>query len=122
MEGQESADSSPRKTVARLTECATQCGVSLGPFLIIKRLPRPEIDAKCTEFRRAPRLRCVRVDINARGDFESYKAGSDDRRMELCFQQSAGDSPLPQIDVALCLVAKRFLDQDVADLKPPAWL
>src|SRR5690349_23637187 len=42
--------------------------------------------------------------------------------MKLCFQQSTGDSALPEIDVALAGGAHRFLDQDVADLQPTTGL
>src|SRR6266542_5236148 len=38
----------------------------------------------------------------------------------LCFQQSAGNSAGPEVDVAAPLLADRVLDRDVGDLNPAA--
>src|SRR5207237_1102338 len=46
----------------------------------------------------------------------------DHRDLELCLQQSASDSPLPKIDVALRPVRYCFLDEDVPDLESPGGL
>jgi hypothetical protein len=92
------SDNRPRQEVPREANSfddATQSSQGLDPLVMIQRLLRAEVDSKCTELRRATCLRRVRVHIDARRDFESDKAGSDDRRVELCFQQSTGDSALP---------------------------
>lgn len=72
-----------------------QTSEGLSPLGNIQRLPRPEIDANCAEFRGAPRLWRVRIHVDPRRYFKTDKAGSDDRRLKLCFQQSTGDSALP---------------------------
>ena len=40
----------------------------------------------------------------------------------LCLQQSSGNSPGPEVDVAPSFLAHRLLDRDVGDLDPPARL
>jgi len=56
------------------------------------------------------------------GDLESHKAGGDDRRPKLCFLQSTGNSPLPQVDITPGLRADIRLHEDVADLESTARL
>jgi hypothetical protein len=90
------------------------------PFVIGCRLPRLEIDAQRAEFGRTRCLRGVGINVHTRCDLESHKAGSDDRRLELCLSQSAGDSALPQVDIALGLVADRLLNENVTDLQAAA--
>ena len=47
------------------------------------------------------------------------KTGSDDRRFELCFQQSTGNSTGPKVNLLLGPLRHFPVDQDVSDLKPP---
>lgn len=63
-------------------------------------LPRFEVDPLGAELRRAPGLRSAREHVRAPRDLEVDEPGGDDRRLKLRLQQSAGDSPLPEIDVA----------------------
>jgi hypothetical protein len=56
------------------------------------------------------------------GQLEVLETARDDNRFQLCFQQSAGDSALPQIDVPLGTIRYRLLHHDVADLYPPSRL
>jgi hypothetical protein len=107
---------------SHLLDATPQRSQRRDPFPLIERLSRSKVDPQSAEFCRASRLRCIRVHVDATRDLEPNKTGSDDRRPELCFQQSSGDSALPQIDVALRFVAYRLLDQNVADLKATAWL
>jgi hypothetical protein len=86
------------------------------PLRLVARLPRPEVDANRTELRRIRCLRRAAEDVRAPRDLEVHESRSDDRRLELCFQQSAGDSALPEVDVALRAVTDGLLDQNVADL------
>ena len=46
-------------------------------------------------------LRRSREHIRAPCDFEALEPGRFDRRLKLCLQQSAGDSALPEVDIAL---------------------
>jgi hypothetical protein len=107
---------------SRLTGRAHQRGERVLPLVGTQRLPRSDVDPERAELRGARRLGRVRVDVDAIGDLESHEAGGDDRRPKLCLQQSAGDSALPQIDVAFRFVAEGLLHQDVAELQPPARL
>ena len=87
------------KAAVTLSRCSfhgtTQRGECRRPFVLAPRFARAKTDSERTEFRGAAGLRCVRIHVNARRDFKSDKAGSDDRRLKLCFQQSPGDSALP---------------------------
>jgi hypothetical protein len=87
------------------------------PLRVVRRLSRPEVDPDRAELRGVRCLRRTAEDIRAPGDLEVHESRRDDRRLELCLQQSAGDSPLPEVDVALRAVADRLLDEDVADLQ-----
>jgi hypothetical protein len=93
-----------------------QQGYSAQPFVLSRRLSCAEVDAQRSELRGARCLRRTCEDVRAPRDLELDEPGSDDRRLELCFQQSAGDSALPQVDVALPAIADRLLHEDVADL------
>jgi hypothetical protein len=94
----------------------------VGPFGLVDGLTSPEVDADGAELRGARGLRSSGKDIGAPCDFESYKARGDDRRLQLCVEQSTSDSTLPEVDVPFCAVADGFLDEDVADLQPAAGL
>jgi hypothetical protein len=55
-------------------------------------------------------------------DLETLEPGSRDLGLELCFQQSAGDSAGPEVDVLLGSVRDLLLHHDVGDLQPAAGL
>ena len=86
------------------------------PLRFVARLPRPEVDADRAELRGVRCLRRAAEDVCAPSDLELNEACRDDRRLELCLQQSAGDSPFPEVDVALRAVTNGLLDENVADL------
>lgn len=90
------------------------------PFVLTHSLTSAEVDTDRAELRGARRLRGAAEDIGAPRDLESHEPGSHDRGLELRFQQSAGDSTLPEIDVALGGHRNGFRDEDVADLQTPA--
>jgi len=79
-----------------------------------------EVDAERSELCRAGLLRRSREHVGSPGDGEIREPGRENDRFELCFQQSAGDSVLPEIDVALGRVGHGLLDEDVADLEAAA--
>ena len=56
------------------------------------------------------------------GDGETGESGLFHNRFELCFQQAAGNSPGPQVDVVAHFVRDRFVHQDVGDLHASARL
>jgi hypothetical protein len=66
-----------------------------GPLTIFARLPCSEVDSQRAELRGARGLWGVRVDVSTPGDLEFDKACGNYRCLELCIQQSAGDSALP---------------------------
>ena len=76
----------------------------------------PEIDSESAKASRRGLLRSTGEDLVSPGDLEPLETGRFDYRLELCFQQSAGDSALPQIDILLGSVRHGFLHHDVADL------
>jgi hypothetical protein len=55
-------------------------------------------------------LRCTRKYICPPGNFKIDKSGSRNRVLQLCFQQSAGNSTGPEINVAFCAVWNLLLD------------
>jgi hypothetical protein len=61
-------------------------------------------------------LRRATKDIGLPSDFEIHKTGGYDRSLELCFQQSAGNSARPQIDLTFGTLRNCLLDQNIADL------
>lgn len=94
----------------------------LLPLSFVQCLACTEVDSERAEFCSARRLRRIRIDIDPRHDFESNKSSGDDRRHELSFDESAGDSAFPEVDVALRFISNGFLNENVADLKTSAWL
>lgn len=73
------------------------------------------------KLRRAARLRSARENVPAPGDGEVNESGIHHGALELCFQQSAGNSTSPEGDILLVLIGDRGLDENVAELEPPAW-
>ena len=75
-----------------------------------------EVDTHRTEGCGARLLRGVGKDVSAPGDLERGEPRGDDRRFELCFQQSTSDSTGPEVDLFLGALGYLFVDQDVPDL------
>ena len=75
-----------------------------------------EVDSERAEARRRGLLRRTGEDLVSPCDLEIFEPGCFDHRLELCFQQSTGDSTLPQIDVLLGTIRYGLLHHDVADL------
>ena len=101
---------------------AAQPGKCLCPFSLVARLSRAEVDSQRAELRGARGLRCASIDVAAPGDLEIHEPRRDDGCLQLCIQQSAGDSTLPEIDVLLALFRYCLLHHNVADLKATARL
>jgi hypothetical protein len=55
----------------------------------------PEIDPDSAEARGTRLLGCIAKDVSSPRDLELLESYGGDRRLELCFQQSAGDSAGP---------------------------
>jgi hypothetical protein len=91
-----------------------------SPLSIFARLPCSEVDSQRAELRGARGLWCASIDVSPPGDLKIDKPGGDHRCLELCIQQSAGDSALPQVDVLFSLFRHCFLNEDVAYLKAAA--
>ncbi len=89
------------------------------PLLHICCLARAEVDALCPEFCGAARLRRATEDVRLPGDLEVNEAGSHDRGLQFCFQQSTGNSARPQVDLLFRVRWHCLLHQDIPDLEPP---
>ena len=89
---------------------------------VLERLTRPKVDAQSSEVGGAGLLRGAIEDFGLPSYLEAHKAGSFDKRLKLCFQQSAGDSTSPKLNFLLRLLWHRRLHQDVANLKPSSRL
>ena len=87
------------------------------PLLLICSLSRAEVHALCPEFCGTARLRSAAEDIRLPGDLEVNEARSHDRGLQFCFQQSAGNSARPQIDLLFRISWHRLLYQDIPDLE-----
>jgi hypothetical protein len=105
------------KILPFLCSLASQFRQSLCPLCVIDRFSRSEVDSQGAKVCCAGRLRRIIKDIGLPSDFEIDKTGGYDRSLELCFQQSAGNSARPQIDVTFGTLWNCFLDQDIADLQ-----
>jgi len=81
-------------------------------------LARPKVDAQGPELGGAGILRGAAEHIRSPGDLEVLEPSRSHHSLELCFQQSAGNSPTPQIDVPFGFLGDRSLDQDISDLEP----
>ncbi len=67
--------------------------------LVPRWFERAEVDTDGFELRRARLLRCTSEHISPPGDLETSKPCGGDRRLELCFQQSTGNSTSPELDI-----------------------
>ena len=112
-------------TISRLlsTESSNVAGQRCerrSPLSVFARLSCSEVDSQRAELRSTRGLWGARIDVPTPGDLEIDKAGGDHRCLELCIQQSAGDSALPQVDVLFSLLRHCLLYDDVAYLKAAA--
>jgi hypothetical protein len=60
-------------------------------------------------------LRRITVDIITPCDLKTLKSSSLNFLLQLCFQQSAGNSACPEIEVVPSAVGNLFLHQDIGD-------
>ena len=104
----------------RLRYLAGKTGESIHPLLFIGRFPGPKVDPQCSEAGCTGRLWSAAEHIRLPGDLEIDKAGSHDRGLKLCFQQSAGNSTRPQIDLTFGALWDYLLHQNITDLQTPA--
>jgi hypothetical protein len=61
-------------------------------------------------------LGCITVDIIPPGDLKIFEPCYFNFLLQLCFQQSTGNSTCPEVKIVPGAVRNRFLDQDVGDL------
>lgn len=94
----------------------------MSPLKFVTGFARAKIDPDGAELRRARRLRRSAEHVRAPRDLESHESSRHDRGVQLCLQQSAGDSALPEIDVSFRARRDGLLDEDVTDLKTAARL
>ena len=87
---------------------------------LASRLGGPEIDSERAEGTRARRLRSTVEDLGPPGDLKIGETGSDNRRPQLCLQQSTGNSAGPELDLFLRPLGNLPADENVGDLKSPA--
>ena len=78
---------------------------------------RSPIDADGAELGCARFLRRAVEHLFTPGDLEPVKTSSGDHRLELCIQQSAGDSTGPEVYSLLGRVGNGLLHEDVGDLQ-----
>lgn len=106
-----------RRPLLATVSCSVDASVS--PQVLPSGPGCPEIDSDGAKRTRARRLRGAVEDLGLPGDFKISKASSDDRRLKLCFEQSAGNSARPEVDLSLRPFGNRARDKDVGDLKTP---
>ena len=85
------------------------------PFRFIGRLARLEVDAHGTEIGCAAFLWGAAEDVLAPCNFKIDESGHHDRYLQLCFQQSAGNSAGPEIDLPFSAVRDLSFHQNVGD-------
>src|SRR5688572_11516096 len=88
------------------------------PFPGCAGLTGSEVDPDGPELRGARRLRGAAKNIGPPRNLESHESRGHDGGLQLCFQQSTGDSTLPEIHIALVLRRHRFRNENIADLEP----
>ncbi len=80
------------------------------------RLSRAKVDTLGAEVGGARLLRCAAKNFGLPRDLEADEAGGFYKGLKLCFQQSAGDSTSPEVDVSLGAFRDRFINQDIGYL------
>ena len=86
------------------------------------RFSRQEGDAQRPEFYRGGLLGRIAEHILSPHNFEVLKTRVNDHCFQFCFQQSAGNSAGPQLDVFLCRFRDCFLNHEVGNLETAARL
>lgn len=81
---------------------------------------RAEVDSDRAEGGGAACLRRVGKDIRLPRNLKIDETDPFDLSLQLCFQQSPGDSASPEVDLSLCSLRNRFRDQDVSHLQSAA--
>lgn len=88
-----------------------------GPFHLLPRLPRTEGDSVCAISERTRFLWCANVNIFLPDDLKIDKSDLANQLLQVCFQQSTGNSPCPEIDIHLRFRRHLFTYHDIGDLK-----
>ena len=86
------------------------------PFYFIIRFAGPEVDAQSAKVTGTAFLRCSTEDVGPPVYLKVHKSGLNHDHLKLCFQQSAGNSASPEIDLVFGALWHRLLHQDVDDL------
>lgn len=107
----------PKPDIWALPHDATQRRHSGFPLRLIRRFSRPKADPNGLELRRARRLWRTGEHLGPPRYLKIHKPRRDDRRMQLCFQQSARNSALPEINIALRAIRHGLANEDVSNLK-----
>ena len=76
-----------------------------------------EIHSECAELSRAGFLWRISIDIFSPGDLKIQETRFRDYRFQFCFQQSAGDSAGPEVDLQFSRIGHGFLDNYVRYLQ-----
>ena len=84
--------------------------------LVVGWFERAKVDTNGSELRGARLLRRTSEHIGPPGDFETGEPGGGDNRLELCFQQSTGNSTSPELDILFRILWHLFRHQNVAQL------
>jgi hypothetical protein len=86
------------------------------PFFFVFRSASSEVDAQSAKVASTAFLRCSTEDVGPPRYLKVHKFGLNNDHVKLYFQQSAGNSASPEIDLVLGALWHRLLHQDVADL------
>lgn len=86
------------------------------PLILRMRFTGAEGDPKCAVIDSASLLWGTTKDVFSAGNDEINETGLDYGCLQFCFQQSAGYSTRPEIDVELGAVGHLFLYENIADL------
>ncbi len=99
---------------------ATTAPITASP--VIRGTNRRQVDADDAVAPGGALLRRAREALESRGDSRLRETGRLESTDELCFQQSAGDSTRPEIDVPERVVRKDLANDDVRNLDAAPWL
>ena len=86
----------------------------------ISRFICPEVDTDGTKLIRARCLWSSSENLSFPSDFKICETSSNDRRLQLCFQQSTRNSAGPKVDLSFCPLRNFSTYHDVCDLQPSA--
>jgi hypothetical protein len=99
-----------------LLNLAVQRFQSSIPLRFGARFLGEEVNAHGPKVGSAASLGRAAKDIFTPGNLKVNKTGSQDRCLKLCFQQSAGNSTGPEVNVPFGAFRHFLLDENVADL------